>query len=207
MSATSQTPGGDADPNRTRKGCLSRLASALRRMRDDRSGIGGVEFALIAPLLLVLYLAAFELTLAFNTSKRATVSASTVADLVSRTDKVVKNDLDDMVDVVTAIFAPYDADKLALKVTGVKVNSAKAASVAWSWSNSGSAPYAVGATVAVPADMLEADIFLIRAELSVSHELLMYLPALSGSEIRELTIAREFFFRQRVNTDITCSDC
>ncbi|MCA1968221.1 unnamed protein product [Ciceribacter sp. T2.26MG-112.2] len=205
MSAPSQTPGRDAD--RSRKGYLSRLTSALRRMRDDRSGIGGVEFALIAPLLLVLYLAAFELTLAFNTSKRATVSASTVADLVSRTDKVVKDDLDDMIDVVSAIFAPYDPYKLALNITGVKVDSAKAASVAWSWSNSGSAPYAVGATVPVPADMLEADIFLIRTELTVSHELLMYLPALSGSTIRELTITREFYFRQRVNTDITCSDC
>ncbi|WP_235842113.1 TadE/TadG family type IV pilus assembly protein [Ciceribacter selenitireducens] len=205
MSAPSQPLGRDAD--RSRKGYLSRLTSVLRRMRDDRSGIGGVEFALIAPLLLVLYLAAFELTLAFNTSKRATVSASTVADLVSRADKVVKNDLDDMVDVVSAIFAPYDPYKLALNITGVKVDSSKAASVAWSWSNSGSAPYAVGATVPVPADMLEADIFLIRTELTVSHELLMYLPALSGSTIRELTISREFYFRQRVNTDITCGDC
>lgn len=207
MSASSRIPGRDTGPDRSRKGYLCRLASALRRMRDDRSGIGGVEFALIAPLLLVVYLAAFELTLAFNTSKRASVSASTVADLVSRMDKVVKSDLEDMVDVVTAIFAPYDPDKLGLKITGVKVNGAKAATVAWSWSNSGSAPYAVGATVPVPADMLEADIFLVRTELTVSHELLVYLPALSGSEIKELPIAREFYFRQRVNTDITCNDC
>lgn len=207
MNVSSEPMGHGGDRGKRRTGGFARLTAALRRVRDDRSGLGGVEFALIAPLLLVVYLMAFELTLAFNTSKRATASASTVADLVSRTDKVVKADLDDMVDVVAAIFAPYSPQSLSLKITGVKVDSVKAATVAWSWSNSGSAPYVAGATVPVPSDMLEADIFLVRTELSVSHELLMYLPALSGSEIQNLTIGREFYFRQRVNTDITCSDC
>jgi len=192
---------------RVRTGGFARLISALRRLGEDRSGLGGVEFALIAPLLLVVYLMAFELTLAFNTSKRATVSTSTVADLVSRTDKVAKSDLEDMADVVAAIFAPYNPQALSLKITGVRVDNAKAAKVAWSWWNAGSAPYPVGTTVPVPSDMLEADIFLVRAELSVSHELLMYLPAFSGSEIKNLTIGREFYFRQRINTNITCSNC
>lgn len=196
------------DPRSGRAGGYARrLVGMLRRLRDDRSGIGGVEFALLAPMLIVIYLMAFELTLAFNTSKRATMAASTVADIVSRTDSVVKADLTDMVDVADAIFAPYSPNNLSLKITGVKVDSAKAAKVAWSWSNSGTAPYAVGTAVSIPSDMLAADIFLIRTELSVSHELLMFLPSMSGQELKSLTISREFFFRQRINDEVKCGDC
>lgn len=190
-----------------RKAVFARPAALLRRFLSERDGIGGVEFALLAPVLIVLYLCAFELMTGFSVSKKVTMAASTVADLVSRTDKVSKADLLGMVDVTNAVFAPYGVDNLSLKITGVSIDSAKQAKVAWSWSNSGAAPYAVGATVAVPDDMLSEETFLIRSELSVDHELLMYLPALSGSEIKEITIRREFFFRQRINTDITCTDC
>lgn len=190
-----------------RKAVFARPAALLRRFLSERDGIGGVEFALLAPVLIVLYLCAFELMTGFSVSKKVTMAASTVADLVSRTDKVSKADLLGMIDVTNAVFAPYGVDNLSLKITGVSIDSAKQAKVAWSWSNSGAAPYAVGATVAVPDDMLSEETFLIRSELSVDHELLMYLPALSGSEIKEITIRREFFFRQRINTDITCTDC
>jgi Flp pilus assembly protein TadG len=186
---------------------FARPAALLRRFLAARDGIGGVEFALLAPVLIVLYLCAFELMTGFSVSKKVSMAASTVADLVSRADKVSKTDLEGMVDVTNAVFAPYGVDNLSLKITGVSIDSAKQAKVAWSWSNSGAAPYAVGATVTVPEDMLSEETFLVRSELSVDHELLMYLPALSGSEIKDITIRREFFFRQRINTDVTCTDC
>lgn len=186
---------------------FARPVALLRRMMHERDGIGGVEFALLAPVLIVLYLCAFELMTGFSVSKKVSMAASTVADLVSRTDKVSKADLEGMVDVTNAVFPPYPVDNLSLRITGVTVDADRQAKVAWSWSNSGAAPYAVGSTVVVPDDMREEETFLIRSELSVDHELLMYLPALSGSQIKEITIRREFFFRQRINTNVTCSDC
>ena len=186
---------------------MTRPAALLGRLARERDGIGGVEFALLAPVLIVIYLCAFELMTGFSVAKKVSMAASTVADLVTRVDKVSKTDLQGMVDVTHAVFPPYGADNLSLKITGVRIDSANQAKVAWSWSNSGAAPYAVGSTVDVPEEMLSEDTFLVRSELSVDHELLMYLPALSGSEINEITIRREFFFRQRINTDITCTDC
>ena len=186
---------------------FARPTALLRRLMRERDGIGGVEFALLAPVLIVLYLCAFELMTGFSVSKKVSMAASTVADLVSRVDKVSKTDLEGMIDVTNAVFPPYAVDNLSLRNTGVTVDAARQAKVAWSWSNSGAAPYAVGSTVVVPDDMREEETFLIRSELSVDHELLMYLPALSGSEIKEITIRREFFFRQRINTNITCTNC
>ncbi|PZU82176.1 MAG: hypothetical protein DI528_20445 [Shinella sp.] len=184
-----------------------RTSALLRRFLSDRQGIGGVEFALLAPMLIVIYLCAFELMIGFTVAKKATAASSTIADLVSREDKVTKSVLKGMVDVADAIFVPYSVNNLSLKITGVKVDADKQATVAWSWSNTGAAPYMVGAAVKVPDDMLIAGTFLVHSELSVGHELLLYLPALSGQDIKNITIPREFFFRQRINKDITCSDC
>lgn len=191
-----------------KEGFLTRTCALLRRFLSDRQGIGGVEFALLAPMLIVIYLCAFELMMGFSVAKKATAASSTIADLVSRAEKSVsKNDLAGMVDVADAIFVPYSVNNLSLKITGVKVDANKQATVAWSWSNTGAAPYVVGATVKVPDDMLIASTFLVHSELSVEHELLLYLPALSGQNIKNITIPREFFFRQRVGNNITCNDC
>lgn len=189
-------------------GVFGRMAALSQRFLSDRRGIGGVEFALIAPMLIVIYLCAFELMMGFSVSKKVTMAASTVADIVSRAEKsVTKSDLAGMVDVTDAIFVPYAVNNLSLKITGVQVDSNKQAKAAWSWSNTGVAPYAVGSAVNVPADMLIADTFLVHSELSVDHELLIYLPGLSGTDVNNIKIFREFFFRQRVGNNITCGDC
>ena len=183
------------------------LATAMRRLVDDRQGVGGVEFAIVAPMLIVLYLMAFELTMGLSVAKKTSMASSTVADLVARQENVNKAFLATMSDVSGAIFVPYPSNDLVIKLSGIKIDSSKSAKVAWSWSTTGVAPYAVGTTAPVPADMLVADTFLIRSELSVSHELMMYLPGLSGTQAKSLTIGREFYFRQRLGTEVTCTDC
>ncbi len=106
-------------------GVLQRLASLAR----DRRGIGAVEFALLAPLLLMLYIGAFEITVGLSVSKRATRAAGAVADLVTQQDKPVdKTFLTTMSDVADAIFVPYSTSNLTLKITGVTLDAnAKAA--------------------------------------------------------------------------------
>lgn len=181
--------------------------STFKRFLHDRQGVGGVEFAIVAPMLIVLYLMAFELTMGLSVAKKTSMASSTVADLVARQEKVNKTFLATMADVSGAVFVPYPSNNLVIKVSAIKIDATKAAKVAWSWSTTGVAPYAVGTTAPVPADMLVADTFLIRSELSVTHELMMYLPGLSGTQAKSLTIGREFYFRQRLGTEVTCSDC
>ncbi|MFN3502216.1 MAG: TadE/TadG family type IV pilus assembly protein [Allorhizobium sp.] len=189
-----------------RQGYLG-LVCNWKRLIGDRQGVGGVEFAIVAPMLIVLYLMAFELTMGLSVAKKTSMASSTIADLVSREEEVDKTFLAAMADVSGAIFVPYPSKDLLIKVSAIKIDSSKAAKVVWSWSTTGVAPYAVGTDAPVPADMLVADTFLIRSELSVSHELMMYLPGLSGTEAKSLTIAREYYFRQRLGTEVKCGNC
>jgi Flp pilus assembly protein TadG len=185
----------------------NRPFATLKRLLRDRQGVGGVEFAIVAPMLIVLYLMAFELTMGLSVAKKTSMASSTIADLVARQEKVDKAFLTTMADVSGAIFVPYASNDLLIRISAIKIDSKKAPTVAWSWSTTGVAPYAVGSTAPVPSDMLVADTFLIRSELSVSHELMMYLPGMSGSQAKSITIGREFYFRQRLGTEVTCSNC
>ncbi|MCF1435714.1 MULTISPECIES: TadE/TadG family type IV pilus assembly protein [Rhizobium/Agrobacterium group] len=193
---------------RSKPALILLLSRPFRLLALDRSGVGAVEFALIVPLLLVLYLGAFELTMALSVSQRATTSAGAIADIVARQQKTVnKAFLATMPDVLKAMFAPTATTGYALKITGIKVDSNVKATIAWSWAQDGSKPYATGATVTLPSGMAAANAFFVHAELTIPHELVTYLPGFTGSSVSTITIARDYYFRQRENGEIACSDC
>ena len=183
------------------------ISASVRQFRDDQRGMGAVEFALIVPMLIVVYLASFELTTSLSVAKRVTKAAATVADIVTQSSTVNKTSLAAMSDVTKAILVPYSSTGMVLKISGIAVDSSKAAKVAWSWSSSGTTPYAVNSAAKVPSAMLFADTFLVRSELTVPHDLLTYIPNPGGADIKKITLSREYYFRQRLNNKIDCSNC
>jgi len=189
------------------------LFIALNRLMQDRRGVGAVEFALLAPILLMVYICAFELTLGLSVAKRTTRSAGAIADLVTQQTTVSKTYLQTMRDVAEAIFVPYDtmqsddSKRLKLKITGIKIDSTGTAKVAWSWNQDNGRPYAVGDAVDVPADLKKADTFLVHTELSKPHKLLMFLSNTTSLTPTSITITRDYFFRQRTGDDVKCGDC
>lgn len=180
---------------------------ALRQFIADRRGVGAVEFALIAPLLLSLYITSFELTIGFSVSKRVTHSADTIADLVAREASVNTAFLATMPHLAASIFVPYTPNKLSIKITGVTIDADGNPIVAWSWQNGEDAPYAVGSPVDVPEKMRLGSSFLIRSEVLVKHDLLMFMSGLVPTNLQEIPIGQEFFYRQRFGDSISCTDC
>ena len=190
-------------PSMRTEGFLARL----RRFATDRRGVGAVEFALITPLLLSLYITSFEITIGLSVAKRVTRSASTIADLVTRETSVDKTMLGTMKDVTNSLFAPYVTNNLKIRITGVQLDASKNPTVAWSWDQDNGKPYAVGSAVDVPTDMRTASSFLVRTEVSVDHQLLMFLAGAVPRSVNNITIEREFFYRQRLGTGVTCTNC
>ena len=179
----------------------------LRRFARDKDGVGAIEFAILFPVLLMLYLGAFELTVGLNASKRASRSAGSIADIVSQQTSVTKSVLAGMPLVAGAIFAPYSTTGLTLKITGIAIDTAGNATVAWSWAQDGTRPYTPGSTVTVPANMNQASTFLVRSELALPYQLLSFGANFLPSGTNQITISRQYYYRQRVGTSISCSDC
>ncbi|MBM7329866.1 pilus assembly protein [Agrobacterium sp. S2] len=183
-----------------------RFIALASRFARDRRGVGAVEFAIIFPILLALYVTSFELTIGYNTYKRASSAAATINDLISKTGSVDKTYLAGMGDVASAVFAPYSTKGLRLKISGIKIDAQKQAKITWSWDEKNQRPYAVGSAVVVPTRLLIADSFLIHVELSVPHELLMFMTDMSSSGVKSITIGRDYFFKQR-DAETVCSNC
>lgn len=182
------------------------LMARLRTFWLDRTGVGAVEFALIAPLLLMIYLTVFELTIGLSVSKRVARASGTIADLVTQQKFVDKTFLGTMVQVADSIFVPYGLNDVSMNITGISVDGANA-KVNWTWSESGKNGYEPGSTVKIPEQMKVPGSFVVHAEVWVPHQLMMFMPGLIPSRFRNITIRRDYYFRARTGDQIVCNGC
>lgn len=111
---------------------IAPLAALARRFAGDRRGVSAVEFALVAPALLTLYLACAELTQALVADRKITSAANVVADLVAQDDFVTDDEMDDIYAAADAVLAPLPADLMSLRVTSVRMDIDGEIFVDWS---------------------------------------------------------------------------
>lgn len=188
------------------RGTLSRLQALIRRFAGDRDGVGAIEFAILFPILVMLYVGAVEITVGLSVSKRAARASGTIADVITQQKSVTKAWLDDMPAVASAIFMPYVTTGMTVKITGINIDSTGKATVLWSWAQDKSRPYAVNSAVTVPADISKAGSFLVRTELSIPYQLFLFAPTLMANR-SIITINRNYYYRQRQDVNVPCSDC
>jgi Flp pilus assembly protein TadG len=188
---------------------FARSNSLFKRFLRDNEGVGAIEFAILFPILVMLYIGAFEITVGLSVSKRAARAAGSVADIVTQQTSVTKSSLQQVSVVANGIFVPFNTTSMQIKITGITMNSSGNASVLWSWANNSTTPpYAANSSVTtVPADMQKPSSFLVRAELTIPYQLLAFGPAFLPGDLQTLTISRTYYYRQRQNENIPCGDC
>ena len=91
-----------------------------RRLSSDKRGIAAVEFALIAPTLIVMFMGVLEVTFRFQASEEATRYTHQVADLISREHSMTTADLDAIYDASIYMMRPLETtNNLDLDVLAV----------------------------------------------------------------------------------------
>jgi len=191
------------------KALAARLCARLRHFTRDERGIGAIEFAILFPVLLMLYLGAFEITVGLSVEKRTSRAAGSIADILTQPQQtnLTKTLLATMPSVAGAIFTPYSTTGLTLKVTGIQIDAGGSATVAWSWAQDGSKPYTAGNAVTVPSDIKLPSSFLVRTELAIPYQILSFGSDFLPAGSNQITIGRSYFYRPRSGNAITCSDC
>lgn len=101
---------------------MSRLRTLLRKFSKDTKGVSALEFALIAPILIILYLGTAELTMALTADRKVTGAANTVADLIAQDDFVSDTELSDILSAGDAIIYPETSSNLALRISSVRMD-------------------------------------------------------------------------------------
>src|SRR6266566_3898877 len=89
-------------------GFFQRLVSFAR----DRRGVSAVEFAMLLPLMVTLYLGAVEVSQGVATDRKVTLTTRTMADLASRVTSINNADMTSMLNATSSVIAPYDESKV-----------------------------------------------------------------------------------------------
>ncbi len=208
----------DAQPARP-KGILCRIRAQLARLGRDRGGVAAIEFAFVAPVLLVTYFMTMEVSQGLEISKKTGRIAIIVGDLVTQQQSLNKSDLDAIMRIGEAVIQPYNRSKPSVYVTAIEISNEDTpkAKVAWSRKlvdGTASAYLTVGSAVnSVPEKLMIPGSFLIRAEASLE-----YTPVVvwSAGDVKDLGLVSSFdkldmsdryFLRPRMSQKVTCNDC
>jgi len=131
----------------------------------DTAGISAVEFALIAPLMITLYLGACELCNLLLADRKVTNVTAATTDLVAQEMSISNNEMTDIFTASSAIMEPYDLSTLKIVVSSVVMDAGGNTTVAWSDGYQTNAR-AVGSAFTLPTGLVSSGGSVIVTEVS-----------------------------------------
>jgi len=162
----------------------------IRSIAKAKQGVSAVEFALIAPLMLLMYAGCVELSLMMQLDRKVTTSAATLGDLTARADVVTNDDLDDIFEASRMIFQPKDITAARLRISSLKEDSGK---VVIDWSDGCNlTPYPDDQEMTVPNNLVPAGGSVILAEIEYDYE-----STIGGFFTGKQTLKDRFYLRPR----------
>jgi Flp pilus assembly protein TadG len=166
--------------------CLRRSSLDFPR---DKSGVAATEFAMIVPLMLVLFFGTVEFSSGVAVDRKVTTMARTLSDLTSQNQSVTATQLTNIFNASTGIMSPYAAAPTQSTISELYVDPlTKAARVQWS---SGAAPRATGSSVPIPTALQVGGTYLIYSEVSYKYvPTIGYVMAKSGITMSDFTFTR-----------------
>ncbi len=192
---------------------IRRFPSPLERLgrflRQD-AGMAAVEFSLILPILVTLWLSGVEITQGLSVDRRLNNLSSAMGDLVARSKTVTYADVNTIFDVAPGAMYPYcknTADCLAkgldMRVSLVSIDNSQNAKITWSRAD-GMSAYTdnFSVTSIVPATLRVANTKIIMAEVYYG-----YKPAVGYLITGTLSLNdRQFFVPRLADTVKLCPD-
>ncbi len=150
---------------------LPAMRGALGRLRLDERGAAAIEFVLIAPLLLLLFLGGTELGVALTVDRKVKSAAFQAVDLVSRSLQVSEADLRGMYGAARLAVAPYSPAPLRLRVTQIRIDARGDATVDWDCPTSGLEKLAQGTPVVLSREYAGwRNRYILRGETTYAFE-------------------------------------
>ncbi len=182
-------------PNAKSKPSRPRLSAFWR----DRRGVSAVEFAFIAPVLLLFYCGMAELTQAMMAQRRLSHLTSSIGDVVARDTQLTNARRTDIFKIGGVLMAPFPTATLRMCLVSIVSNSAGKDTVDWvEPSNSPVNCPADGAVLTdIPTSVLPANSSVIMSMASYDYNspLKIVMP-------NTITFRRTFYLRPRLSDSV-----
>jgi Flp pilus assembly protein TadG len=149
------------------------MQGLLTRFRKAKDGLAAVEFALLLPVMVILFFGVIEVSLALGARADVANVASTVADLVAQESSMTTADMTNVFSAADAILYPYSTSVAHITVTSIVYNttsqSLTSGSVAWSCTQGGTAR-SVSSNVSLPSGLMTANGSVIMSEITYNYQ-------------------------------------
>jgi len=176
----------------------STLPASLRRFALDQRGVSAVEFAILLPLMLTMYLGGVEVSQAVSADRKTTLVAHTIGDLTAQASNVTSAEMTNVLNAGAAVAYPFSSSNLRETVTAVCIDSAGTrATVLWSQTLNGTARTGI-VTSLIPPALMVANTSLIWGEATY-----LYRPTIGWTITGTLNLSDKFFLRPRLSNSVT----
>lgn len=175
---------------------LNDLSVRIDSLRRDEDGVSAVEFAMLLPVMITLYLGAVEISQGVSIDRKVTLTARTVADLASQVGSISGTEMTNMLNASAAVMAPFGTGQLKVVVSAVSIDSNNVAKVAWSCTLNGT-KRAVNSTVTLPSALNVASTQLIWSEVQYN-----YVPTIGYVVTGPLNLSDQIYMRPRLSDTV-----
>jgi Flp pilus assembly protein TadG len=173
------------------------IARRFAEFGRDLRGVSAIEFALLLPVMLTLYVAGAEISTAIAIDRKVTITARTVTDLVSRSTTVSTADMSDVLAAAAAVVAPYSSTRTAFTVSQIYIDNNGNAKISWSCAYQGTARQA-GDPVTVPSQLITNNSYLIWGEAQYT-----YTPPVGPVISGTLVLKDQIYLAPRMSVSVT----
>lgn len=167
-----------------------------KSLRTDKRGVASVEFAIICPILILLFFGLIELAEGVNCRARMENTASTVADLVAQSKTITNADVANIFSAADSLMYP-SPPTIKIRVSSLidDGNNNNTGQVVWSESNdpSGYKAYNKNDKVSVPDGVITsggASVIMAEVEFTYQSPLRFILAT-------DKTMSSQFYSRPR----------
>ena len=173
------------------------LSQRLASLRHDQRGVSAVEFAMLLPLMVTLYLGAVEISQGVSINRKVTLTARTVADLASQVSSINNSDMTNLLNAAASVVAPFAVGQLKVTVSAVSVDANGVAKISWSDTLNGT-KRAANSTVTLPTALSVPNSQLIWSEVSYN-----YVPTIGYVISGPLNLTDQIYMRPRLSDTVT----
>lgn len=179
----------------------------VESFKKEAEGVAAIEFAFLAPLMLLMYIGTIEVSSAVSANRKLSRSASAIGDLVTQVDECVDNTtMADIVKIADNIMKPYD-NPFQILVVGIDIAADGTNQVAWSTPHNGAAAPPLGSQYTLPTQIANNEGFIVAAKLTMAYTPTFGWANFSNNDISftnsAINMEEELYLRPRIGGSIT----
>jgi Flp pilus assembly protein TadG len=185
------------------------LAGKTSHLLTNKRGVAAVEFALILPVMVVIYISTVEVSMAIAVQRKVAIASGTIGDLTAQYDTMNYDTVSLILGSSLAVLQPYVPQTMTARISSVIVDGGGVASIGWSYNQqrtpsgnsfSDSAPASDSGSTALadlPSSLLVPNTSVIVAEIDYTFTSPIGALLPSNQQLTQKT-----YFRPRAGTQI-----